>query len=46
MHTTRASLLIRIKDSSDATAWTDFDAIYRPRLILFLASRGLDRGVA
>ena len=46
MHTTRASLLIRIKDSSDATAWTDFDAIYRPMLIRFAASRGLDRGAA
>ena len=32
MDTTRKSLLLRIKDPSDVTAWREFDEIYRPLL--------------
>lgn len=32
MDTTRASLLLRIKDQRDAEAWAEFDSIYRPML--------------
>ena len=35
--TTRASLLLRIRDARDTHAWAEFDAIYRPMLA---ASRG------
>ncbi|MFQ5490031.1 MAG: RNA polymerase sigma factor [Phycisphaerae bacterium] len=41
MHTTRASLLLRVRDPKDATAWTEFDAIYRPLLVRFGQSNGL-----
>lgn len=46
MNTTRASLLIRIKDPSDSMAWRDFDAIYRPMLHRFATLRGLDHSAA
>jgi RNA polymerase sigma-70 factor (ECF subfamily) len=42
MHTTRASLLVRIKDRRNSAAWEEFDAIYRPMLYRFAMSRGLD----
>ncbi|MBN2562780.1 MAG: sigma-70 family RNA polymerase sigma factor [Phycisphaerae bacterium] len=42
MRTTRASLLMRIKDRRDQTAWREFDAIYRPMLYRFATARGLD----
>lgn len=32
MDTTRASLLLRIKNQRDAMAWAEFDSIYRPIL--------------
>lgn len=32
MDTTRASLLLRIKNQRDAEAWAEFDSIYRPIL--------------
>ena len=32
MDTTRASLLLRIKNQRDAKAWAEFDSIYRPIL--------------
>ncbi|HUN82661.1 MAG TPA: sigma-70 family RNA polymerase sigma factor [Phycisphaerae bacterium] len=41
MQTTRASLLLRIKDRRDDTAWRQFDEIYRPMLYHFALSRGL-----
>jgi RNA polymerase sigma-70 factor (ECF subfamily) len=46
MDTTRVSLLIRIKDRRNDRAWADFDAIYRPMLLRFATSRGLDEGDA
>ncbi|RIK68868.1 MAG: hypothetical protein DCC65_01685 [Planctomycetota bacterium] len=46
MDTTRASLLLRIKDPADATAWRDFDAIYRPMLKRFATMRGLEHAAA
>ena len=42
MHTTRASLLHRIRDRQDTTAWGEFDAIYRPLLGRFARARGLN----
>ncbi len=42
MQTTRASLLVRIKDRRNSAAWREFDAIYRPMLHRFAMSRGLD----
>jgi RNA polymerase sigma-70 factor (ECF subfamily) len=41
MHTTRASLLIRLKDPRNNEAWTEFDGIYRPMLFRFAQARGL-----
>jgi RNA polymerase sigma-70 factor (ECF subfamily) len=41
METTRASLLVRIKDPGDSSAWTTFDAIYRPLLDRYARARGL-----
>lgn len=39
---TRASLLIKIRDSGDRNAWQEFDRIYRPMLRRFALARGLD----
>jgi RNA polymerase sigma-70 factor, ECF subfamily len=39
--TTRPSLLLRIRDRSDAAAWRTFDALYRPMLERFARARGL-----
>ena len=41
MNTTRASLLVRIKDLNDSHAWGEFDAIYRPLLRRFAQARKL-----
>ena len=41
MDTTRPSLLIRIRDRADQSAWYEFDAIYRPLLFRFARARGL-----
>lgn len=46
MDTTRPSLLIRLRDRSDADAWRAFDAIYRPILYRFARHRGLDHADA
>ncbi len=46
MRTTRASLILRIRDRRDATAWREFDAIYRPMLYRFATMRGLDHAGA
>lgn len=32
MEETRATLLLRIQDRADNTAWSEFDSIYRPLL--------------
>lgn len=42
MDTTRASLLLRIRDRRNADAWREFDAIYRPLLSKYARLRGLD----
>ncbi len=41
MDTTRPSLLLRIRDRSDAEAWRTFDDIYRPMLYRFAKAKGL-----
>lgn len=46
METTRVSLLIRIKNHRDQTAWGEFDAIYRPMLYRFATAKGLDHAEA
>lgn len=40
MNETRVSLLIKIKDGSNAAAWQEFDAIYRPMLNRFARTYG------
>ena len=42
MDTTRATLLVRIRNRGDIDAWSQFDAIYRPMLRRFARSAGLD----
>ena len=39
--TTRASLLIRIRNRDDQAAWSQFDSIYRPMLFRFARARGM-----
>lgn len=41
MDTTRASLLMRIKDMADSVAWREFVSLYRPMLVRFARARGL-----
>ncbi len=41
METTRASLLLRLRDHDDQAAWVQFDRIYRPILSRFAAAMGL-----
>lgn len=41
MNTTQSNLLVRIKDPGDSSAWTDFDAIYRPLVDRYARARGL-----
>ena len=38
---TRATLLKRVRDPADRTAWNEFDAIYRPLLQRYATLRGL-----
>lgn len=42
MDTTRPSLLLRLRERSDADAWRTFDALYRPMLRRFALARGLN----
>lgn len=42
MRTTRASLLIRVKDTRDTEAWTEFYELYAPILYGFAKARGLN----
>jgi len=44
--TTRISLLLKIRNSDDANAWSQFDAIYRPILYRFATVRGLEHAAA
>ena len=46
MDTTRASLLVRVRDPQNSQAWRQFDAIYRPMLYRFARARGLDHADA
>lgn len=41
METTRPSLLLRIRDSSDDESWGVFHRIYRPLILRFARGRGL-----
>jgi len=41
MDTTRASLLIRIRDARDTQAWSEFHDLYAPLLYRFAKARGL-----
>ena len=41
MHSTPISLLYRVRDPADRTAWSEFDALYRPLLGRFCEGRGL-----
>jgi RNA polymerase sigma-70 factor (ECF subfamily) len=41
MDTTRASLLIRIRDARDTQAWSEFHELYAPMLYRFARTRGL-----
>ena len=43
MTTTRASLLIRIKDPRDTAAWAQFYDLYAPLLYKYARARGLSR---
>lgn len=42
LDTTRASLLLRVRNHDDASAWSEFDSLYRPMLRRFAAAFGLD----
>jgi len=46
MDTTRASLLLRVRDRADAEAWREFDALYRPMLMRFGLAGGLSEADA
>ncbi len=43
MDTTRASLLVRIKDARDTEAWAQFHDIYAPLIYRYARKRGLSR---
>ncbi len=43
MTTTRASLLLRLTDRSDAEAWSEFHKLYAPLLYRYARRRGLSR---
>jgi len=42
MDETRTTLLLRLKDADDQTAWRTFDRLYRPMIVGYACSRGLD----
>jgi RNA polymerase sigma-70 factor (ECF subfamily) len=46
MDTTRVSLLMRVKDRNDTSAWREFDRIYRPMLHRFARECGLSNSDA
>ena len=41
MHTTRISLLLRVKDHADTAAWREFVDLYRPLIIRYARARGV-----
>jgi len=41
MNTTRATLLFRLRDRGDESAWTEFYAVYAPLLYRYARARGL-----
>ena len=43
---TRASLLLRLRDSGDVAAWEEFVAIYRPVIVRLAVARGLQHSDA
>ncbi len=43
MHTTRASLLVRIKDPNSTAAWSEFRDLYAPLIYRYARRRGLSR---
>lgn len=43
---TRPSLLLRLRDPSDAAAWRDFDHTYRDLILGYCHARGLQLGDA
>ena len=43
MNTTRASLLVRIKDPNAAEAWSEFHDLYAPLIYRYARRRGLNR---
>ena len=42
MDETRTTLLLRLRNKADQTAWRTFDQLYRPMLIAYSHARGLD----
>ncbi|MHC5028288.1 MAG: RNA polymerase sigma factor [Planctomycetota bacterium] len=46
MDQTRSTLLVRLRDRSDQTAWRTFDDLYRPMLQGYARARGLDAASA
>ena len=46
MDTTRASLLIRVRDPNDSVSWSEFHEIYSPILYHFARARGLNHSDA
>ena len=43
---TRASLILRLRDSGDVAAWEEFVAIYRPVIVRLAVARGLQHSDA
>ncbi len=43
MNTTRASLLIRIRDANSTEAWSEFHDLYAPLIYRYARKRGLNR---
>jgi RNA polymerase sigma factor (sigma-70 family) len=43
---TRASLILRLRDSGDVVAWEEFVAIYRPVIVRLAVARGLQHSDA
>jgi RNA polymerase sigma-70 factor (ECF subfamily) len=42
MSDTRSTLLVRLRDPADQTAWRTFDQLYRPLVVGYAVARGLD----
>lgn len=43
MDTTRVSLILRLRDLQNATAWGEFDALYGPLVYRYARAKGLSR---